>query len=305
MKKSRRKAAAFLKGEMMKKRIGFIGTGIMGAPMVKNLLKAGYPVQVFNRSKDKAKALEKDGAVFQNTIADLAQNSDVIITMVGYPEDVEEVYFGSEGIFENAKPGTYLIDMTTTSPKLSKAIEAQAKIDGLYALDAPVTGGDKGAREGTLTILVGGEQEDFQTVKPVLQAMGTKIRLMGPAGSGQHTKMANQIAIAGALSGAAEAMAYAKEKGLSMETVLEAISSGAAGSVQMTNVLSRAVEGDYQPGFFLKHFIKDMRIAKAEADSDELELPVLEDVLEISQELEKEGCGDNGTQIILKHYIDE
>lgn len=273
--------------------------------MVKNLLKAGYPVQVFNRSKDKAKALEKDGAVFQNTIADLAQNSDVIITMVGYPEDVEEVYFGSEGIFENAKPGTYLIDMTTTSPKLSKAIEAQAKIDGLYALDAPVTGGDKGAREGTLTILVGGEQEDFQTVKPVLQAMGTKIRLMGPAGSGQHTKMANQIAIAGALSGAAEAMAYAKEKGLSMETVLEAISSGAAGSVQMTNVLSRAVEGDYQPGFFLKHFIKDMRIAKAEADSDELELPVLEDVLEISQELEKEGCGDNGTQIILKHYIDE
>lgn len=305
MKKSRRKAAAFLKGEMMKKRIGFIGTGIMGAPMVKNLLKAGYPVQVFNRSKDKAKALEKDGAVFQNTIADLAQNSDVIITMVGYPEDVEEVYFGSEGIFENAKPGTYLIDMTTTSPKLSKAIEAQAKIDGLYALDAPVTGGDKGAREGTLTILVGGEQEDFQTVKPVLQAMGTKIRLMGPAGSGQHTKMANQIAIAGALSGAAEAMAYAKEKGLSMETVLEAISSGAAGSVQMTNVLSRAVEGDYQPGFFLKHFIKDMRIAKAEADSDELELPVLEDVLEISQELEKEGCGDNGTQIILKHYIEE
>lgn len=294
-----------MKGEMMKKRIGFIGTGIMGAPMVKNLLKAGYPVQVFNRSKDKAKALEKDGAVFQNTIADLAQNSDVIITMVGYPEDVEEVYFGSEGIFENAKPGTYLIDMTTTSPKLSKAIEAQAKIDGLYALDAPVTGGDKGAREGTLTILVGGEQEDFQTVKPVLQAMGTKIRLMGPAGSGQHTKMANQIAIAGALSGAAEAMAYAKEKGLSMETVLEAISSGAAGSVQMTNVLSRAVEGDYQPGFFLKHFIKDMRIAKAEADSDELELPVLEDVLEISQELEKEGCGDNGTQIILKHYIDE
>ena len=189
----------------------------------------------------------------------------MVITIVGYPKDVEEVYFGENGILENADKGTYVIDMTTTSPKLDQQIYEEAKNRGLHGLDAPVTGGDSGAKAGTLTILVGGDKEDFDTCLPVFEAMGKAINYEGKSGNGQHTKMCNQIAIAGALAGACEAMVYAKNAGLDVDVMLKSISTGAAGSAQMNNVASKAAKDDYAPGFFLKHFIKDMSLADEEA----------------------------------------
>ena len=224
-----------------------------------------------------------------------------MITIVGYPKDVEEVYFGETGIIANAKPGSYIIDMTTTSPKLAVKIAQEAEKRGVHGLDAPVTGGDAGAKAGTLTILVGGEREAFDACMPLFEAMGKNIHYFGKAGSGQHTKMANQIAIAGAVSGAAEAITYAKKVGLDEKQVLAAISTGAAGSTQMSNVISRAVNGDMNPGFFIKHFIKDMKLADEEIKDRDMCLEVLEKVLSMYLKIEEE-AGDLGTQAIMKYY---
>lgn len=284
------------------KKIGFIGVGIMGKSMVRNLRKAGYEVAIYTRTKAKAEDVIAEGAVWCDTAAECAKGSDVVITIVGYPKDVEEVYFGDNGIIANADPGTYVIDMTTTSPRLAVRIWEEAEKAGLHAVDAPVTGGDTGAKAGTLTILAGGKKEDFDACVPVFEAMGKNINYEGKAGNGQHTKMCNQIAIAGALAGACEAMVYAKNTGLDVDTMLKSISTGAAGSAQMNNVASKAAKDDYAPGFFLKHFIKDMGIADEEALAVDTRLGVLEDVLGMAKKLESEGMGDLGTQALIKYY---
>ena len=284
------------------KKIGFIGVGIMGKSMVRNLRKAGYEVAIYTRTKAKAEDVIAEGAVWCDTAAECAKGRDVVITIVGYPKDVEEVYFGDNGIIANADPGTYVIDMTTTSPRLAVRIWEEAEKAGLHAVDAPVTGGDTGAKAGTLTLLAGGKKEDFDACVPVFEAMGKNINYEGKAGNGQHTKMCNQIAIAGALAGACEAMVYAKNTGLDVDTMLKSISTGAAGSAQMNNVASKAAKDDYAPGFFLKHFIKDMGIADEEALAADTRLGVLEDVLGMAKKLESEGMGDLGTQALIKYY---
>ena len=284
------------------KKIGFIGIGIMGESMVRNLMKAGYEVAAYNRTKSKADAVVAEGALWCDSAAQCAAGRDAVITIVGYPKDVEEVYFGEGGVIAHADPGTCLIDMTTTSPKLAVRIYENGKKKGLPVLDAPVTGGDAGAKAGTLTILVGGDQETFEKCRPLFEAMGKNIYYEGKAGNGQHTKMCNQIAIAGALSGACEALAYAKAVGMDPAHMLESISTGAAGSAQLSNVASRILKDDYAPGFFIKHFIKDMKLADEEAVNAGAHLGVLEYVLNMYQELETEGCGDLGTQALIKYY---
>lgn len=285
------------------KKIGFIGTGVMGKSMIRNLKKAGYELYIYNRTKEKAEELIEEGAVWCDTPGECAKNRDVVITIVGYPKDVEEVYFAEDGILENADEGTYLIDMTTTSPKLSVRIYEEGNKKGLHVLDAPVSGGDVGAKKGTLAIMVGGEKIDFEACQDVLAAMGTSIVYEGPAGSGQHVKMANQIAIAGAVSGVCEAIAYTKAMGVDVDTMIETIKGGAAGSWQLSNLGPKMVSGDYAPGFYIKHIIKDMKIAEEEAEERELVLPILQKVCEMYQELERQGKGGNGTQGLIEYYL--
>ncbi|WP_270558533.1 NAD(P)-dependent oxidoreductase [Clostridium perfringens] len=284
------------------KKIGFIGVGIMGKSMVRNLMKNDFEVSIFARNKDKVLDVISEGANFYPTIKEYVSGCDAVITIVGFPKDVEEVYFGENGILENVKEGTYVIDMTTSSPKLAVEIFEKAKEKGVKALDAPVTGGDIGAKNGTLTILVGGEEEDYKACLPILKAMGTNIHYEGKAGFGQHTKLANQIMIAGAISGVCEAMAYAKDKGLDVKKMLDSVSTGAAGSKQLELVSPKILEEDFAPGFFIKHFIKDMKLAKEEALADNVNLDILSKVLENYEDLEREGFGDLGTQALIKHY---
>ena len=287
----------------MIKTIGFIGVGIMGKPMVRNLMKAGYSLSVFARDRQKAEDLVAEGAVFYDTIASLSQAVDAVITIVGFPQDVEEVYFGADGILENAKEGTYLIDMTTTSPALGQRIYEEGKKRGLFVLDAPVTGGDVGAIKGTLSVLCGGDKEVFEACRSVFEAVGSNINYMGPSGMGQHAKMANQIVIAGSISGICEAFAYAKKEGLDQQTLFDAIATGAAGSMQMDTNGRKIIAGDDSPGFKLTHFVKDMRIALEEAKKCGLNLNVLETALQNYVEEEEKGQGEKGTQALIRHYV--
>lgn len=284
------------------KKIGFIGVGIMGKSMVLNLMKAGFEVSFYARNKAKTEDVIAKGAVYQPTIAECVKDCDAVITIVGFPKDVREVYFGKDGILENVTEGTYVIDMTTSSPKLAKEIYEEAKKRGIYALDAPVTGGDIGAQNGTLSILAGGDPEAYENCLPVFEAMGSNIHLEGQAGSGQHTKMVNQIMIAGTISGICEAFAYGKEKGLDIQTVLDSVATGAAGSKQLELQAAKMLKQDYAPGFFIKHFIKDMKLAKEEAESDGLTLHVLNQTLAAYEELEKRGDGELGTQALIKYF---
>ncbi|MDO5521215.1 MAG: NAD(P)-dependent oxidoreductase [bacterium] len=284
------------------KRIGFIGVGIMGKSMVRNLMKAGYEVSIYARTKGKVLDIIEEGAIWCDSIAECSKGQDAVITIVGYPKDVEEVYFAETGILANADQGTYVIDMTTSTPKLAAKIYKEAKEKDIFSLDAPVTGGDTGAKAGTLAILVGGDKEAFEACHQVFEAMGKNIVYMGEAGMGQHAKMANQIAIAGTIAGVTECLVYAKKVGLSPETLFGAISTGAAGSFQMTNVVPRVLEGDLNPGFFIKHFIKDMAIASEEAKDHEASLEILDHVLRIYKDLEEKNLGDLGTQGLIKHY---
>lgn len=284
------------------KKIGFIGVGIMGKSMVRNFMKNGFEVSIFARNKGKVLDVISEGAEFHSTISECVKNCDATITIVGFPKDVEEVYFGKNGILENVKKGSYVIDMTTSSPELAVKIYEEAKSKGIKALDAPVTGGDIGAKNGTLTILVGGDEEDYKVCMPIFNAMGTNIHYEGKAGFGQHTKLANQIMIAGAISGVCEAMAYAEEKGLDVKKMLDSVSTGAAGSKQLELVSPKILDNDFAPGFFIKHFIKDMKLARDEALANGLELEVLSKALENYEALEKEGFGDLGTQALIKHY---
>lgn len=284
------------------KRVGFVGVGIMGKSMVRNLMKAGFEVSIYTRTKAKAADVIAEGARWCETIGACAAGCDAVITIVGYPSDVEGVYFGENGILDCADKGTYLIDMTTSSPKLAVRIYEAAKKNGLSAIDAPVTGGDAGAKAGTLTILAGGDREAFDACLPLFEAMGKNINYDGGAGSGQHTKMCNQIALAGSLAGASEALIYAQKNGLDPRTMLDSISTGAAGSAQMSNVLPRVLEDDYQPGFFIKHFVKDMKLALEGAVDAGVELGVLNYILSMYEELEDEGMGGLGTQALVKYY---
>ncbi|KAF0995848.1 2-hydroxy-3-oxopropionate reductase [Geobacillus sp. TFV-3] len=286
------------------KTIGFIGLGVMGKSMARHLLKAGYPLLVYTRTKEKAEGLLQEGAVWKETVAALARESDVVITMVGYPHDVKQVYFGEGGILENARSGTYVIDMTTSTPTLAKSIYEAAKQKGIHALDAPVSGGDIGAREGTLTIMVGGDEDVFLACKPILERLGTNIVRQGGAGAGQHTKMCNQIAIATNMIGVCEAMAYAKRAGLDAFKVLESIAKGAAGSWSLSNLAPRMLAGDFAPGFYIKHFIKDMKIALEEAERMNLPLPGLSLAKQLYEELAQAGEENSGTQALYKRYIE-
>ena len=284
------------------KKIGFIGFGIMGKSMVRNLMKAGYEVAVYSRTKSKAEDILSEGAIWCEDVKACSKGRDGVITIVGYPQDVEEVYFGENGIIANADKGTCLIDMTTTSPKLAVRIYEEAKQAGLKALDAPVTGGDTGAREGTLTILAGGDRDAYDRCLPVFEAMGKAIRYEGKAGNGQHTKMCNQIAIAGALSGVCEAMVYAKANGLDVDTMVDSIATGAAGSAQLNAMAPRILSGDFAPGFFIKHFIKDMKLAAEEAEGAGIRLGVLDHVLSMYESMATSGHEDEGTQALVKYY---
>lgn len=284
------------------KKIALIGTGVMGCGMGRNLMKQGFELTVHNRTKAKAEPLVAEGAKWADTIADCVAGAEAVITIVGYPRDVEEVYLSDEGIIANAPEGCYLIDMTTTDPRLAQQIAEEAAGAGMHALDAPVSGGDKGAREGTLAIMVGGEKADFEACLPIFEAMGKNIRLMGGPGAGQHTKMANQIAIAGTIAGVCEAISYAGANGLNLQQVLDAIGTGAAGSWQMNNMAPRMLKADFEPGFYIRHFIKDLSLALEGAEDADISIPVAETVLDFYRTLEQEGHGDEGTQALIKYY---
>ena len=284
------------------KTIGFIGTGVMGCSMIRNLMKAGFTVYINNRTKAKAEELIGEGAIWCDTPGECAAKSESVITIVGYPKDVEEVYFGTEGILEHAASGTYLIDMTTTSPALSARIYEEGKKRGLRVLDAPVSGGDIGARKGTLAIMVGGEEEDFDACHSIFEAMGSSIIYEGPAGSGQHVKMANQIAIAGAVSGVCEAISYTRKMGLDVTRMIDTIKGGAAGSWQLENLGPKMAAGNYDPGFYIKHMIKDLTLADEGADNEGLTLPILKAVRKMYEELEASGHGEDGTQGLIQYY---
>lgn len=284
------------------KNIAFIGTGVMGSSMVKNLIKNGFHVNVYNRTKTKAQALEKDGAIICDSIKECIQNKDAIITIIGYPKDIEEVYFSEQGIIANAPQNAYLIDMTTSSPKLAQKIYNVAKEKGLKALDAPVSGGDIGAKNATLAIMVGGDQEDFEACKPLFQAMGKNIIYEGQAGAGQHIKMANQIVVAANTLGVCEAISYVKSMNLDPMLMLKTIETGAAASWQVSNNGPKMCNEDFAPGFFIKHFVKDMKIALDECKNAGIKLEILENVCAMYEQMEKENLGDFGTQAIIKHY---
>lgn len=287
------------------KKIGFIGVGIMGKSMVRNLKKAGFDLHIYARTKAKVEDVITEGMTFHDSIADCVEDCEAVITIVGFPQDVEEVYFDQGNILDSAKEGAYLIDMTTTSPQIAQKIYEEGNKRGFHVLDAPVTGGDTGAKAGTLSILVGGDKEDFEACMPLFEAMGTNINYQGAAGCGQHCKLANQIMIAGALSGVCEALAYAQAKGLDLQTVLHSVSTGAAGSRQLDLFGPKILEGDYRPGFFMKHFIKDMKLALIESNISGLDLNVLSQVLAEYEELQAEGLGDEGTQALFKLYTQE
>lgn len=284
------------------RKIAFIGTGIMGGPMAGHLMDRGYELCVYNRTAEKTKPLTDRGARLASSVADCVKDADAVITIIGYPKDVEEVWLGNAGVIESAKAGAVLIDMTTSAPALAVRLYEAAKERGLRAIDAPVTGGDTGAKAGTLTILAGGDKEAFYAARPLFEAMGKNIVYTGKAGNGQHTKMCNQIAIAGALSGAAEAISYAEAAGLDKKAMVEAIATGAAGSYQLSNVAKKGMDGDFAPGFMMKHFVKDMGLADDEAVRNGIKLPILENVLDICRKLEGAGCAEEGTQSILKFY---
>lgn len=286
----------------MSKEIAFIGTGVMGSSIVKHLLNGGFNVTVYTRTKEKATPLIELGATWADSPEKAAENKDIIFTMVGFPSDVEEVYLGEEGIFKSAKAGSIVIDLTTSQPTLAKKLYRIAKEKGIASLDAPVSGGDIGAKNGTLSIMVGGDEKVFNEVMPILQLFGENIVYQGEAGSGQHTKMCNQLLITTNMIGVCESITYGLKAGLDIEKVLQSISSGAAGSWSLSNLGPRMLKGDLEPGFYIKHFIKDMKIALDEAQKMGLDLPGLKLSKQLYEQLLEQGYGDKGTQALIKYY---
>jgi 3-hydroxyisobutyrate dehydrogenase len=279
-------------------RIGWIGTGVMGASMCGHLLRQGYRTTVYNRSPSKAESLLAQGAQWADSPCAVAQASDVIFTIVGFPHDVREVVLGSQGTLSGAHPGAVLVDMTTSQPTLAVEIADQARAKGVYSLDAPVSGGDIGAREARLSIMVGGPDPAVQAVWPCLEAMGKTIVHQGGPGAGQHTKMVNQVLIATGMIGICEALLYGWRAGLSLEKVLESVASGAAGSWSLSNLAPRIIRGNFEPGFFVEHFLKDMAIALEEARRMELSLPGLALAQQLYLAVKAQGHGRDGTHAL-------
>ncbi len=275
----------------------------MGRSMASHLLHAGHTVHVYNRTREKAQTLLDAGAHWHESPGEVAAASDVIITMLGFPTDVETCYFAEGGIIEKAKQGALLIDMTTSSPLLAQRISVAAAARGLEALDAPVSGGDIGAREARLVIMVGGEAAAFERAKPVLELLGKNIALLGAAGAGQHCKMANQIAVAVGMVAWCEALAYAQKAGLAPAAVHQSISGGAAGSWALTTLAPRALSGDFAPGFYVKHILKDMRIALDSAAELHLDLPGLAIARKLYEQVAERGWEDCGTQALYRLYL--
>lgn len=281
-------------------RIGSIGTGVMGKSIVGHFLAAGHEVSVFNRTKSKTDELVAKGAVWKDTPAEVTTFSEIVFSMVGYPSDVEEIYYGEKGILSVDVTNKILIDLTTSTPTLAEKIYQTAKEKGAASLDAPVSGGDLGAQNGTLTIMVGGDQVAYDRVTPLFEIMGKSYSLQGAAGAGQHTKMANQIMIAGTMTGLTEMLVYAKAADLDVEKVLDTLSGGAAQNWSMTNYAPRILKADYSPGFFVKHFIKDLKIALDEAEKMQLDLPATKLATELYERLADQGFENDGTQALIK-----
>ncbi len=286
-------------------RIAFIGSGVMGASTAGHLLDAGHSLSVHTRTRSKAEKLLARGATWADSPGEAVAGADVVISIVGYPQDVEQIYLEKGGILDRLDSGCLAIDMTTSSPRLAREIAKQGVGRGIEVLDAPVSGGDKGAREAKLSIMVGGESKAFDRALPILQLLGANIQLQGPPGSGQHTKMCNQIAIASGMVAIGESLAYAKAANLDPETVLLSISSGAAGSWSMSNLVPRALAGDCAPGFYVKHFIKDMGIALRSAEEMSLDLPGLAMAKRLYDQLAANGHEDEGTQALFRMYLEK
>jgi len=283
---------------MKDKKIGWIGTGIMGGPMAKHLVSAGYKLNVYNRTKEKAKELISMGCTWFDTPAEIAVNSDVIITIIGFPKDVEECYFSEQGIFQKIKQGTILVDMTTTKPSLAIKISEQAGKAGAEFIDAPVSGGQVGAVGGTLSIMIGGKKEVVDSVMPLFQTFGKNMVYQGKAGAGQHTKMCNQVTIAGTMIGVCEGLIYGAKAGLDLNTMLESISKGAAGCWTLDVLAPKVVKGDFAPGFSVDNFVKDLTIVLEEAEAMKLSLPGVALVKQLYLSLKAMGKGSSGTQAL-------
>lgn len=291
---------------MSSKTIGFVGTGVMGKSMAGHLIDKGYEVNVYNRTKSKADDLVEKGATWCDTIATLSEKSDIIISIVGYPKDVESIYLSQDGILNHAKANSIVIDMTTSSPALAHDIYEKAKERNIKSLDAPVSGGDVGAKNAALTIMVGGDQEAYNQVEDIFNLLGKNVVYQGKSGNGQHTKLSNQIAIAAGMLGVAEAIIYAEEAGLDIDKVFNSIEHGAAGSWSLSNLGPRMVKEDYAPGFYVKHFIKDMKLAIEESEKMGLYMPGLLKAKEVYDALSEAEYDDNGTQAViqlLKNHI--
>ncbi|URZ88308.1 NAD(P)-dependent oxidoreductase [Floricoccus penangensis] len=285
-------------------KIGFIGTGVMGHAIVGHLMDAGHELFVFNRTKSKTDDLVERGAVWKDTPKEITEASEIIFTMVGYPSDVEETYFGPKGILQADVNDKILVDLTTSTPSLAVKIYDAAKEKGASALDAPVSGGDLGAKNATLTIMVGGDESTYEKVLPLFEVMGKTFAYQGKAGSGQHTKMANQIMIAGTMTGMTELLVYAKAAGLDVEKVIETVGGGSAANWSLANYSPRILKEDYSAGFFVKHFIKDLGIALDEAESMNIDLPATKVARKLYVELADKGFENDGTQALIKLWWD-
>ena len=284
-------------------KIAWIGTGVMGESMASHLMDAGHELYVYNRTKSKTDNLVSRGAKLLSEVKDAPKFADVIFTIVGYPKDVEEVYLGENGLITTAKKGQVFVDMTTSSPSLAEKISNEFLKVGAYALDLPVTGGDVGAKNATLSIMAGGDKKVFEeVVLPLVEKLGKNITYFGVAGKGQYTKLANQIAIATTMISVAESFKFAKEVGLDLESFFKTVSTGSGGSFSMTSYGPRILKGDFKPGFFTHHFIKDMKLALEECEKMNIKLPGLETAYKIYNELEEEVRNTNGTQAISKWY---
>jgi 3-hydroxyisobutyrate dehydrogenase len=280
-------------------KIGWIGTGVMGRSMCSHLMDAGYKLTIFNRSSEKTRDLVAHGAALATSPQQVAQQSEVVFTIVGFPEDVESVILGNEGVLTGSSTGMTIVDMTTSRPSLAETIATRAAELGVASIDAPVSGGDTGARNAALSIMVGGDAESVQRIDPLLKLMGKTIVHQGGPGRGQHTKMVNQTLIASGMIAVCEGLLYATKVGLDLQTVLQSVGSGAAGSWSLSNLAPRMIDNDFDPGFFVEHFIKDMRIALEEAAAMNLSLPGLALAHQLYQAVAAQGHAKDGTQALL------
>ena len=278
--------------------LGWMGTGVMGRWMCEHLVKKGFKTIVYSRTQAKAQPLLDQGAAWAQSPLELASRCDIIFAIVGFPPDVREVFLGGQGALAGSRPGTILVDMTTSQPSLAREIANAAKARGCHALDAPVSGGDIGARNAALSIMVGGEKDVFDAVVPCFEAMGKTIVHQGPAGAGQHTKMVNQVLIAGNMVGVCEALLYGHKAGLNLDTVLQSVGGGAAASWSLNNLGPRILKGDFEPGFFVEHFLKDLMIVMEESRAMNLALPGLALAEQLYQTVKAHGMGRKGTQAL-------